>query len=171
MDEDLKPGLSDWVASLLNSAAVVLWGHLGNRGNWAILSGYTRCVWNRGWEQTNVSWTLQPAFRFDHFLHVLLRTYVKTWTLVCLTEKVRSRRSGLLILKCQIWLWHSVCRYTHLKSKVLVKKTTVSDKSDLINLIVLFNDQRSSLCQYCPHVFTNFPQVNRRISLQQFNKL
>lgn len=30
----MNPGLCDWVASLLNSAAVVFWRHLGNRGNW-----------------------------------------------------------------------------------------------------------------------------------------
>lgn len=34
MKEPISPSLWGWVAALLNSAAVVLWRHLGNGGNW-----------------------------------------------------------------------------------------------------------------------------------------
>lgn len=93
MKEDINPSLQGWVAGLLNSAAVVLWRHLGNAGNWWTypVTLESQLIWAPLCSSVRRPQAGGRAVSrdFHDFLHALRCTYMNTWTLVCLAEKVR----------------------------------------------------------------------------------
>lgn len=114
MKEAISPSLWGWVAGLLTSAAVVLWRHLGNGGNWWTypVTLESQLIWAPLCSlvrrpQVGGRAVSRDTTGFHDFLHGFHCTYMN------------SGMSGwkgqtLLILKCWPMLWCSPHTDTHL---------------------------------------------------------
>lgn len=139
MEEAMNPGFCDWVASLLNSAAVVLWRHLGNRGNsWTYpltlaaseTTAESKLIWAPLCSLVCRPQAGQPARQRVVSDQIL---WLSTCVALHIHEHMNSGMSGwegqiLLILKCQIGPCQNAPTHTHThqKSKVVKNNTLQS---------------------------------------------
>lgn len=130
-----EPGPLWGVASLLNSAAVVLWRHLGNRGNWrtypvTLAASETAAQGKLIWAQlcslvrrlSSTASSRRPGFTTFHMCCT-----AHTWTHeLCY---VWLRRSDSISTKMSDRTMSKRSKTTHKKSKVLIENNTLQSQT------------------------------------------